>query len=70
MVGWTSHRDAATGSVGDCASDAMVFDGLAGRRIAFDVTNTRFTGAGVALALRWPGGWSCPWASSRRQSWC
>lgn len=52
MVGWTSHRDAATGSVGDCASDAMVFDGLAGRRIAFDVTNTRFTGAGVALAGR------------------
>ena len=50
--GWTNHLEATTISFAACASDVIVFNGVQGRRIAFDVTNTTFIGAGVTLRGR------------------
>jgi hypothetical protein len=50
-LGWTGRSDGKT--VGfDCAAGRIDFAGTAGKRIAFDVTETRFRGAGVDLAGR------------------
>jgi uncharacterized protein len=50
--GWTDRAEARTVQFGDCASDTLQFDGLAGRRIAFDLADTRFASHGVTLAGR------------------
>jgi hypothetical protein len=39
-------------SFSDCAKGEINFDGVKGKRIAFDVTETKFQGAGVTLAGR------------------
>jgi hypothetical protein len=49
--GWTGRPDGKR--VGfDCSRQAIDFDGTSGARIAFDVSETRFQGAGVELAGR------------------
>jgi uncharacterized protein len=50
--GWTERPDGKHVSFGDCASDKIYFAGVEGRRILFDVVETRFQGAGVTLAGR------------------
>jgi dienelactone hydrolase len=50
--GWTDRPDGTAVSFSDCAAGEIRFAGLAGRRIALDVTDTRFQGRGVALAGR------------------
>jgi pimeloyl-ACP methyl ester carboxylesterase len=49
-LGWTERPDGKRVSFSDCAK--INFDGLKGKRIAFDVTETKFQGAGVSLAGR------------------
>jgi pimeloyl-ACP methyl ester carboxylesterase len=49
--GWTDRPDGKRVSF-RCAKRTIDFDGVPGRRIAFDVTETRFQGAGVTLAGR------------------
>jgi pimeloyl-ACP methyl ester carboxylesterase len=51
-LGWTDRADGVEVSFADCARGALTFAGVAGRKIAFDVTDTRFEGAGVILAGR------------------
>lgn len=51
-LGWTDRPDGIEVRFSDCADGRIDFDGTGGRRIAFDVTNTRFQGAGVTLAGR------------------
>jgi len=50
--GWTDRPDGVAVGLGDCAGGAITLAGQPGRRIAFDVTDTRFQGHGVALAGR------------------
>ncbi|MBQ1541826.1 alpha/beta hydrolase [Caulobacter sp. CCUG 60055] len=50
-LGWTKKPDGKTISF-DCAKGAIAFDGVEGRRIDFDVAETRFDSAGAALAGR------------------
>jgi pimeloyl-ACP methyl ester carboxylesterase len=52
LFGWTGRPDGKAVELGDCAAGAIRFDGQVGRRIAFDVTETRFQGHGVDLAGR------------------
>ena len=51
-LGWTGRADGKQVSFSACAEGGIVFDGVAGERIAFDVTETTFDGAGVRLAGR------------------
>lgn len=50
-LGWTGRPDGKRVSF-DCEHDALTFNGVSGRRVAFDVTETRFKGAGIELAGR------------------
>jgi pimeloyl-ACP methyl ester carboxylesterase len=52
LFGWTDRPDGKAADLGDCAAETIRFDGQAGRRIAFDVTDARFQGHGVDLAGR------------------
>ena len=51
-LGWTGRPDGKTVTFSDCQSGEIVFDGVRGRRIAFDVTDTAFAGDGVKLVGR------------------
>ena len=51
-LGWTERPDGKRVSFSDCAKGELTFDGVKGKRIAFDVTETKFQGAGVPLAGR------------------
>jgi uncharacterized protein len=51
-LGWTQRSDGKHVSFSDCANGEINFDGVKGKRIAFDVTDTKFQGAGVRLAGR------------------
>lgn len=50
--GWSDRPDGKQVSFGDCSAGTIRFDGVAGQRIPFDVSDTRFQGAGVTLAGR------------------
>lgn len=50
--GWTDKPDGIKVAFSDCAKGRIDFGGTRGQRIEFDVTNTRFQGAGVTLAGR------------------
>ena len=50
-LGWTDRPDGKQVSF-DCAAGSIEFAGTPGKRIAFDVAETRFQGAGVELAGR------------------
>ncbi|HUA80336.1 MAG TPA: alpha/beta hydrolase [Dyella sp.] len=50
--GWTGRLDDITVRFSDCRDGRITFDGTTGRRIDFDIANTRFDGAGVSLAGR------------------
>jgi len=51
-AGWTGRPDGRTVRFSDCAAGQIDFDGIAGHRIAFDVTDTKFTNHGATLAGR------------------
>jgi len=51
-LGWTDRADGVAVSFADCRKGTITFAGLAGRKLEFDVTETRFEGAGVTLAGR------------------
>ena len=51
-LGWTDRPDGIKVAFSDCAKGRIDFAGMRGQRIAFDVTNTHFQGAGVMLAGR------------------
>ena len=51
-LGWTKRPDGKRVSFADCAKGEITFDGVKGKRIAFEVTETKFQGAGVTLAGR------------------
>ena len=51
-LGWTDRPDGHRLAFGDCAAGTLRFDGVDAKRIAFDVTETRFTSGGVSLAGR------------------
>ena len=51
-LGWTQRPDRKRVSFSDCARGEISFDGVKGKRIAFDVRETKFQGAGVSLAGR------------------
>lgn len=51
-LGWTGRSDGKEVSFSACGGRGIVFDGVAGERIAFDVRETTFDGAGVRLAGR------------------
>lgn len=51
-LGMTGHPDGKRVSFSDCTAGKIRFDGVEGQRIAFDVFETRFQGAGVTLAGR------------------
>lgn len=50
--GWTDRPDGKRVSFSDCDKAAIDFNGMAGRRIAFQTTNTTFTSHGKVLAGR------------------
>ena len=51
-LGFTGRPDGKRVSFSDCRAGEITFDGVAGRRIAFDVHETTFRGTGVDLAGR------------------
>ncbi|MGN6314346.1 MAG: alpha/beta hydrolase family protein [Rhodanobacteraceae bacterium] len=51
-LGWTDRPDNTKVRFSDCNGGKITFNGVAGTRIAFDITNTHFQGAGVTLAGR------------------
>ena len=51
-LGWTDRADGVAVSFGECAEGSITFAGLAGRKLEFEVADTRFAGAGVTLAGR------------------
>ena len=51
-LGWTKRPAGKRVSFFDCANGEINFDGVKGKRIAFEVTETKFQGAGVSLAGR------------------
>jgi uncharacterized protein len=51
-LGWTERPDGKRVAFSDCAYAEISFDGVKGKRIAFDVTETKFQSAGVSLAGR------------------
>lgn len=50
-LGWTGRADGKRFEF-NCPEASIVFDGLRGKRLAFDVTQTRFSGAGAELSGR------------------
>lgn len=52
MLGWTGRPDGKNVRFSDCRDGQITFAGMVGKRLAFDITNTRFQGAGVTLAGR------------------
>jgi uncharacterized protein len=50
--GWTGRPDGKVISFSACSDGEITFDGIRGRRIAFDVTNTTFDSHDTALAGR------------------
>lgn len=50
--GWTDRADGVVVSFADCAEGVITFAGVAGHKLEFDVTQTRFEGSGVMLAGR------------------
>lgn len=52
LFGWTDRPDGKTVNLSDCTAGTIRFDGQAGQRIAFDVTETKFEGHGVDLVGR------------------
>ncbi|MGH8291173.1 MAG: alpha/beta hydrolase family protein [Steroidobacteraceae bacterium] len=50
--GWIDRPDGISVRFSDCRNGRITFGGMTGHRIAFDITNTRFRGAGVMLAGR------------------
>lgn len=51
-LGWTDRPDGVTVAFSDCASGEVLFAGVKGRRIPFDVAETRFAGRDVSLVGR------------------
>ena len=51
-LGWTGRPDGKTILLPDCAAGRIAFDGLKGRRIAYEVTDTTFTSHGTTLVGR------------------
>lgn len=51
-LGWTGRSDGIGVDFADCASEAIRFNGMAGKRIEFDVTETRFAVEDAELAGR------------------
>jgi pimeloyl-ACP methyl ester carboxylesterase len=51
-LGWTGRPDGKQVSFSACDAGRIVFDGVPGTRIAFDVKETTFDGAGARLAGR------------------
>jgi hypothetical protein len=51
-LGWSDRPDGIKVRLSDCADGRISFADTAGSRIAFDITDTRFQGAGVTLAGR------------------
>ena len=51
-LGWTERADGKHVSFSACADGGIVFNGVDGERLALDVTETTFDGAGVRLAGR------------------
>ncbi len=51
-LGWTDRADGVGVSFAGCSKGTLTFAGVAGRKLEFDVTETRFKGAGVTLAGR------------------
>lgn len=51
-LGWTGRPDGVAVAFSDCAAGEVRFNGVQGRRIPFDVTETRFAGRDVSLAGR------------------
>ncbi|MBC7989081.1 MAG: alpha/beta hydrolase [Luteimonas sp.] len=51
-LGWTDRADGVGVAFADCSKGTLTFAGLEGRKLEFDVTETRFKGAGVTLAGR------------------
>ena len=51
-TGWTGRPDGKVVRFGDCAEARIDFDGQAGSKIAFDITETRFAGKGEQLRGR------------------
>ena len=47
-LGWTDRPDGKHVSFADCSAGRISFDGTPGQRVAFDVTETTFAGAGAA----------------------
>jgi pimeloyl-ACP methyl ester carboxylesterase len=50
--GWTKRPDGKTVRFFDCTAGRIDFDGMEGRRVAFDVTDTTIVSHGVTLAGR------------------
>jgi len=51
-LGWTGRSDDRQVTFSSCADGGIHFGGIAGTRIAFDTTETRFAGAAATLAGR------------------
>lgn len=51
-LGWTQRPDRIAVRFSDCRDGRISFGGSTGSRIPFDITDTRFQGAGVTLAGR------------------
>jgi len=51
-LGWTGRTDGKHVSFSDCSAGRITFDGVPGQRIALDVIDTTFQGAGTHLAGR------------------
>lgn len=51
-LGWTERPDGKRVSFSECGSGEIVFDGLQGRRIPLDLTETHFRSGGIDLAGR------------------
>lgn len=51
-LGWTNRNDGVQVDFGQCAAEQIRFDGQAGKKLAFDVIDTRFAGEGVSLRGR------------------
>lgn len=51
-LGWTGRPDGIAVRFSACRAGRITFGGMTGQRIAFDIKNTRFQGAGVMLAGR------------------
>jgi dienelactone hydrolase len=51
-LGWTGRPDGKSARLSECAAGRITFDGMQGRRLAFDVTETKFASHGTTLVGR------------------